>query len=133
MRLTVNQYAKALYGSAKNKSEKEIEEIISNFLKLLQKNKQIKLAEKIIEKFRMIWNEENDILEVEVVSREELSEKDLERIERFVIEKYKTKEVVLHKKNDKNVKGGIILRIGDEMIDGSVSSMIKNLKNELIK
>lgn len=133
MRLTVNQYAKALHSSVKDKSENEIAGVTSNFIKLLQKNNQIKLAEKIIEKFSVLWNGDRGILEVGVYSREELDAETVEKIKSFILKKYEAKEIILNKKINKKIKGGLILKVGDEMIDASVAGMISNLKNELIK
>lgn len=133
MRLTVNQYAKALYGSVKDKSQDDVNLIVASFLKLLQKNKQTKLAKKIIEKFSAVWNKEHSIAEAEIVSREMLDDNMLQKMKEFIGEKYGAKEVVVKNIIDVEIKGGIIIRVGDELLDASVAGMLKSLKKELVK
>jgi len=133
MRLTVNQYAKALYESVQEKSQKEVDSVIGNFIKILQKNGQLKLAKKIVEKFSAIWNKENEIVEATVTSRESLDAETLQKIEKFVAEKYSAKEVVLQNVIDEKIKGGIIIKVGDEMMDASVAKRLADLRLSLTK
>lgn len=133
MRLTVNQYAKALYESVQDKSQSEGDSVVANFLKILQKNGQLKLAKKIVEKFSAIWNKENEIVEATVTSREALDKESLKKIEKFVAEKYLAKEVVLNNVIDEKIKGGIIIKVGDEMMDASVAKRLEDLKLSLVK
>ncbi len=133
MRLSVNQYAKALYGAVAEKSQAEIDLTVVNFLKILQKNGQMKLAKKIVEKFSDIYNKEQGIVEAEITSREVLSSELLNKIKTYIINKYSAKEVVIKNIVDEKIKGGIILQVGDEMMDASVSGMLANLKKELSK
>ena len=133
MKVTVTQYAKTLHELVKDKSQKEIPEIVSGFVKILAKNNQIKNNGKIIDKFSAIHNQENGIIETEVVSREALSSGLINKLRKFVKEKYQAKEVVLKNVIDKKIKGGIVIRVGDEVIDGSVDRQLQNLKNNLRK
>jgi len=133
MRLTVNQYAKALYESVQEKSQGEVDSVISNFLKVLQKNGQLKLAKKITEKFSAIWNKENEIVDATVTSREALDAETLKNIEKFVAGKYSAKEVVLQNVIDEKIKGGIIIKVGDEMMDASIAKRLEDLRLNLAK
>ena len=132
MKVTVTQYAKTLHELVKDKSQKEIPEIVSGFVKILAKNNQIKNNGKIIDKFSAIHNQENGIIETEVVSREALSSGLINKLHKLK-KKYQAKEVVLKNVIDKKIKGGIVIRVGDEVIDGSVDRQLQNLKNNLRK
>ena len=131
MKVSVTQYAKTLHEAVRDKSQKEIPEIISSFVKILAKNNQIKNKGKIIAKFGDIYNQENGIVEAEVTSREVLSNMLSNKIKSFVKEKYQAKEVVLKNIVDEKIKGGIIVRVGDELMDASISKQLRNLKNKL--
>ena len=112
MNISTKQYAKALYDLTKEKNEKDINSIVLKF---------------IIKKFSEIYNKENGIVECEVISAREIGDKQAEEIDSFIKNKYKAKKVSLTKKIDEKIKGGIILRVGDELIDGSVSKKLKKL------
>jgi F-type H+-transporting ATPase subunit delta len=133
MKITVTQYAKSLYEATKEKPQAEVDLMVANFVKLLQKNGQLKLAKNIIEKFSVIYNSENGIVEADVTSAEALSADVLKNVEAFIAKKYSAKKVILTNNVEKKIKGGIIIKVGDEMMDASIVKKISNLKMALIK
>jgi len=133
MKIKEAQYAKTLYALTKDKSPKEIDGAISGFLKLLIKNGQTKLTKKIIEKFNDIWNEEEGITEAQVITRSEIEKGELRKIEDYIKERYKTEKVVIKSIMDESIKGGIIIKVKDEILDGSIAGQLKSLKNNLSK
>ena len=128
MKITATQYAKSLYEVTKEKNQSEIDGFVANFLKVLKKNNQMKLAKKIVEKFSEIYDAKNGIACATVTSVAELDEKSLREVEGFVAKKYDAKKVVLTQKIDEKIRGGIILKVGDEMLDGSVLRKINDLR-----
>lgn len=131
MRITANQYAKSLYELTTEKSQQEINAVIANFIKLLQKSRKMKLADKIIAKFSEIYNKENSIIEAEVATARELESSQAHKVESFLKGKYQAKEVVINNKVDSNIKGGIIIKVGDEILDASIERNLLELKKEL--
>ncbi len=131
MKITANQYAKSLYAATKEKSQKEISVAVANFIKILDKNRQIKLFAKISKKFEEIWNKENGVVMAEITSREKLDEKSLKKIENFIKEKYVAKKVLIKNITDEKIKGGIVIEVGDEVLDGSIEGQLTRLKNNL--
>lgn len=132
MKITVNQYAKSLYAATVDKSQKEINRAVLNLIKILQKNRQMKLFSKITNKFTEIWNREKGIVEAEITSREKLHTELRNKVSEYIKEKYQAKEVVLKNIINENIKGGIIIKVGDEILDGSVKKQATVLKNILI-
>jgi F-type H+-transporting ATPase subunit delta len=129
MKATVTQYAKTLFELTDKKSEQEISHVVKKFAEVLRNDGQVKNAKNIIEKFSQLYNEKHGIIEATVVTREKLD--DLEKIEKFVKEKYEAKEVILKNIIDEDIKGGIVIKVGDEILDGSVSAQLKRLKKAL--
>ncbi|MCX6763123.1 MAG: ATP synthase F1 subunit delta [Candidatus Moranbacteria bacterium] len=131
MKITPVQYAKALYESTRDKKHGEIDVIIGNFFQLLVKNNQTKFAPKIIGSFHKIWNKEGGIVEAEVITRNKIQDTITKQIEKFIKEKYKAEKVVINNKINENIKGGVIIKVGDEVMDGSISAQLANLKKQL--
>ena len=131
MKASAAQYAKTLYELASGKNKSEIDSIAASFAKLLAKNSRLKMAPAIIEKFGNIWNRENGILEADVESAYPLNDEISGKITKEIKEKYGAKEVILNNKINKDIKGGIIIKIGDEVIDRSVKKQLKMLKQAL--
>ncbi len=133
MKIVAKQYAQTLYELIENKPEKEVPGVIFNFVKQIAKNNNLKIAEKIIEKFNEIYNRENGIIEAEVTSREELRSKVRTKVRTYVSNKCKAKKVILINKVDGSIKGGIVVRVGDEVLDASVAGKLNDLRNILTK
>ena len=131
MRASAAQYAKTLYELTADKNKSEMDGIAANFAKLLAKNNRLKMSPAIIEKFGNIWNQENGILEAEVESAYPLDAETSDKIKKEIKEKYGAKEVILNNKINKDIKGGLIIKIGDEVTDGSVKKQLKMLEQAL--
>ena len=133
MKISTQQYAKTLLELTENKTEKEISGIVLRFAEVLQKDGQIKNTAKIIEKFSEVFNAKHGIVEASVTSSRELSSDKVYQVEKFIKEKYLAKKVIVKNIVDEKIKGGIIIKVGDEVLDGSVSAQLKKLERELVK
>ncbi len=136
---TLKQYVIALYESLKN--EKKIDQIdqkILNFVKILKKNNDLKLKNKIILEFEKYWKEKNGIIDALVKNIFPLKEKQKKELINWItingsqLINKKIKEIKLKEKIDKNLIGGINLKIKDLIIDCSVKKQLEKLKEKLI-
>jgi len=132
MRISAKQYAQTLYELTDGKTKSEIEKSVADFARYIYKERKLKLADKIIDQFRKIYNEKNDIVEAEVVSAKKLESPQVGKVKSYVKEKYGAKEVILKNTVDDSIKGGIILKVGDEVVDESVKGKLNGLKNILV-
>lgn len=132
MRITAKQYARTLYELTEGKSKSEIEELIAGFARYIYKERKLALADRIIEQFGKIYSQQKGIVEVEIVSRKKLDEATSKKIKHFVKERYQAKEVVVKNVVDENIKGGVIIKVGDEIIDGSVRGRLGELRKVLV-
>lgn len=131
MKVSNQQYADALYEAVKEKSQSEVNEILANFVKILAKNNQIKNAENIIGKFKETWNRKEGVVEAEVVSRGKLDGELRIEIEKYVSKKYNAEKIEIIEKIDPEIKGGVVIRVRDEIIDGSIKGQLNNLRRKL--
>jgi F-type H+-transporting ATPase subunit delta len=132
MKITATQYAQSLYESVAEKSHSEIDNAVKNFVKILTKNKQIKNAPKIISKFKEIFNKENNIIEAEITTRENMNVGMRNYVSKYVSNKYKAEKVEINNIANESIKGGVIIKVGDEITDGSVERNLEELKNKLM-
>lgn len=133
MRTTARQLAATLYDLTAKQKDDEIKKTISCFVAYLAKQKRLKDAQKIIENFEEIYNEKNGIIDAQIVSAIKLEAKSLKNIKDFVKKKYQVKEVILRVSIDEKIKGGIILKVRDEVIDGSLKGRLSALKGVLTR
>lgn len=132
MKTSISQYSQALYAATDGKTQKEIDVSVDNFLALLRRKNQLKIISRIIEKFGQIYDEKNNLLEIEIISAGTISEDMEEKIAEFIKEKYGVQQVVAKKSIDEKIIGGFIVKSRNEIFDSSISNNIKRLKNHLI-
>lgn len=131
-KVSVNQYAEAIYQSTKDLAGHELSEALKNFVLILAKNNSLKFSDKIIAKFQQVYNQHEGIEEVEVTSQRKLDDTTYHEISSWLKHNLK-KEIQLSKKVDEALGGGVIIRYQDVILDDSLSTKLANLKNSLIK
>lgn len=132
MAANIKSYAALLYEICHGKAEKEAKEAIKNFIILLDKNNMTSKISSIIEDFEEIWNKREGILKANVTSAVELSKKDLADTEEYLKNKTKANTVIIENVVDKKIKGGLIIKYQDKVIDGSLLCELNNFQKELI-
>jgi F-type H+-transporting ATPase subunit delta len=100
-----------------------------SFMDIINRKGREGLLGQISSSFVVMSKEYKNIYGAEVTSAHPLSDDARARIEKIVRD-IKQGEVELAETIDPNVIGGFILRIGDNMVDASVSSKIRDLKQE---
>ena len=131
MKITTKQYAQTLFELTQNKSDGEVDSVVKKFAELLKKNRQLKALPGVIGKFLDIYNKENGIIEADIAVINKLNEQQIESIENFLKKRYSAKEVVLKIKVDKNIKGGIVIKVNGEVLDGSMARQLQELRKVL--
>jgi len=131
MKISTLQYASTLFDLTENKSQEEVLTVLAKFAEQLKSDGQLKNADKIMEKFSEIYNKKNSIVKAEVTTRYKIQDKRYKELENYLKTKYAAKSVELVEIIDENTKGGIIIRVGDEVMDASVGGQLEKLKRVL--
>lgn len=109
---------------------KDVEPTLLNFMLLLVDKDRITLFDHICKEYKNINNEAEGIVEVKVTTARELEAAQEKKVANKVA-KLLNKKVVLNKRIDPKIVGGIIIQVGDKLIDGSVSRRLKNMERAL--
>ena len=89
------------------------------------------LIESILHKFNELYNAQMNIEESLITTTFNLDQKSLDVVKDFA-EKITNKNISLVNNINKEIVGGFNLKIGDRMIDCTVSSKLKSLRKKLI-
>ncbi len=127
MRYTKEQYAQALYESLQDTAPRSHDTVIDNFIKTLKNNGDLGSYEAIIETYEAYDKEQRGVTEVEVTTAGATINKTLLNDLNKLVGK---DAEVIHKTDDKIV-GGVVIRIDDTLIDGSIKHQLNNLGNTL--
>jgi F-type H+-transporting ATPase subunit delta len=133
MKITANQYAVTLLELTEGKSQEEIDKVVFSLVEVVRRNRQSKLFPRILESFNVIYNKKNKIVEAEVLSSKKISDAEEKEVGEYIKKKYGVETVTLTSKIDKSILGGFVIKVGDEILDASVSGQLKKLTRKLTK
>ncbi len=133
MKISAKQYALTLYELTEEKGDAEIKDIVANFVNFMKKRGDFKKLSSVVTQFTNIYNNKHSIIEATVITARGLDSQEEENVRSFIKRKYSANSVIINSVVNENVKGGIIIRVGDEILDGSVSARLKKLQANLSK
>jgi ATP synthase F1 delta subunit len=101
-----------------------------NFLELLVEKHRMPAIFRIRARFDELWAEENRQLDVTVASAIELDQSVIEHV-REQIEKQTGRKVQLSAEVNPDILGGLVLRVGNMVLDASLRSKLERLRKEV--
>jgi F-type H+-transporting ATPase subunit delta len=102
-----------------------------NFLKLLVENDRLTLASKIAELYEMLKSDDEGYINVEVTTAYAFKNANDEKGFAATLEKTLGKKVYMTIHVDKLLIGGIVVRAGDRVIDGSIRGRLQSMQKAL--
>lgn len=112
--------------------EKDTTVLIKDFLKILIEKDRFNLIYDIIHEYSLLLDKKKGIARVEVISAVELNDMEQGDIQAKLAAKLK-KQIVIKYKTDKSVIAGLVIKMGDDIIDMSVAHKLEEYKLALIK
>ena len=107
-----------------------VNSLVIELLIVLIENDQIQLLSSVINKYNQLMNVSSKELDVLITSQSELSIDDLTSIKTSLSSKL-NKQINIKNNVDDSIIGGIRLRIGNTIIDNSLSNKLTKLKDNL--
>jgi ATP synthase F1 delta subunit len=101
--------------------------ILVNFLELLIENHRMPVIFRVRRAYEGLWDEENRLLPVSVISAVELDKKTVGQIGDRIAEQTGRK-VELSSTVDPEILGGIVVRVGNQVLDASVRNRLEQLR-----
>ena len=103
-----------------------------NFLELLAEKHRMPAIFHIKRRFDERWAEENRRLEVTLTSAVELDDEVVDRVAKE-IERQTDRTINLTREVDPEVLGGLVLRVGNRVLDASIRTKLDKLRKEVAK
>jgi F-type H+-transporting ATPase subunit delta len=108
------------------------DETVIHFLKLLIEKHRMPVIFRIRAEFDRLWEEENKLLPVQVTSAVELPESTVKQIGDRIAEQTDRK-VDLSSTVDPDILGGIIVRVGNSVLDASIRNRLENFRKQVAR
>jgi len=131
MKITPKQYAQSLYELVADKSEAEVLVILKTFTNLIIKNGDVNKVDDVLAEFARIWDEVHGELAVNLTSARVLDDESKNTISDYLKNKTKASKINFSEKIDTGIIGGVIVRYGDKILDGSLKNNLNNLKEKI--
>ncbi len=106
------------------------DKVMGNFLNLLVEKKRIEILPEIAEEYKIMVDDEKNVSHGSVISAVELSD-ELQAKVQATLEKLTGKKVELTTSVDPTIIGGIIAKVGDLVLDGSIKAQLAGLKDSI--
>ena len=110
----------------------KIDEELLSFLLILIEKDRILFTEEKLKEMEKIHLDQNNTLLVEVKTVIPLEETERERLRVKLYNMY-DKKIIFEEKLDKNIIGGVYVRVGDDIIDGTIKSKLEEMKKLMFK
>lgn len=108
-----------------------VTDLAVNTLMLLVQRGRLSYLPRIVELYQQMYNKEKGIIVAQVTTAIPLDEAHKKRVSDQIAKMTGGKEVDLRIQEDPRILGGIITRIGDELIDASVANRLAELSRRL--
>ena len=108
------------------------DETVTNFLELLVEKHRMPVIFRIRAELDQLWEEENKRLPVQVTSAVELSEETVKQIGDKIAQQTDRK-VDLSSTVDPDILGGIIVRVGNSVLDASIRNRLENFRKQVAR
>ena len=109
-----------------------LSDIMKSFLILLFDKGRIGFLRDIADYYKEMVDELNDVVKASVISANKLSKKNIDKIKK-ALSKKTGKTIVLNVEQDSSLIGGVVTKIGDLVLDGSVKNQLMNMRETLKK
>ena len=101
--------------------------VVKNFLNLLLDKNRIGAIEAITQHYSMLTDEASGIVRAEITTARPLNTETLARI-KASLETVTSKKIQSEVREDAGLIGGVVVKIGDMVLDGSVKAQLEALK-----
>jgi len=124
------------YFSTKEKQDalgrllEDADEAFVNFLSLLIENHRMPVIFRIRQQYERLWEEENKTLPVQITSAIELDPATAESLGE-TIGRRAGRKVVLATRVDPDIIGGIVVRVGNSILDASIRTRLEQLRRQV--
>jgi F-type H+-transporting ATPase subunit delta len=106
------------------------EPVLLSFLSVLIEEHRMPVIFRIRARYEVLWDEANKLLPVEVTSAVELDERTVAAIGERIREQT-GRNVELSSRVDSAILGGIVLRVGNSILDASIRNRLNQLRNQV--
>lgn len=105
---------------------------VGNLLGLMIENKRITAFPALIDQLADLINKRDNIAKAEAITAAELDSSQLDKLRQALESRYGFSKVLLSNRVEPSILGGVIVKLQDQVIDGSFSGRLESLRKQLV-
>lgn len=105
--------------------------LLLNTLLVMNNHRRLRYLPELVDAYDALLDVKLGKVEVDVTVAAKLSAAELEEVRQLVNHALK-KDAVVHQYVDESIIGGLVLKVGDRLIDGSVRTQLESLREKLL-
>jgi F-type H+-transporting ATPase subunit delta len=109
----------------------QVDPLLANFLGVMNLHGRLGLLGQVAQAYSDLLDDLLGKIEVDVTVSQRLTDDELEQVRQKVGAALK-RDAVVHQYVDESIIGGMVLRVGDQLIDASVKSQLDTMKRQLL-
>ncbi|UOE93943.1 F0F1 ATP synthase subunit delta [Alkalihalobacillus sp. LMS39] len=110
-----------------------VSELVMHTLLLLVERKRVEALVPLVDEYKLLSYQEQNVAEAKVYSAYPLSEQEKTDLSVLFAQKVGKSKLIIENIIDKNLIAGITIRIGDRIYDGSVKGQLTRLERNLLQ
>ena len=110
----------------------DIQADVLNTMKILVERQRIDIVPSIIDHFIQLYNDAKGIAEATVYSVRELTKAEKGELEASFVKRFNKSKVIIHNVVDPSLIGGMKIRIGNTIYDGSITGKLKRIERNIV-
>ena len=110
----------------------KISDIEMDLMVLLMENGHMMLFGEVVKRFDYLLDKNSEVIKVKITSSSRLSDDEVQKISTNIENKIQ-KKIDVATETDVSLMGGLKLRVGNTLIDGSVSNRLQKMRDTLIQ
>jgi ATP synthase F1 delta subunit len=111
-------------------SVENADEVFMNFLEALIERSRMPAIFRIRDRYEKLWDEEQQVLPVQITSAVELEKRTVDSIGERIREQT-GRNVEMSSQVDPDIIGGIVLRVGNSILDASIRNRLNQLRRQV--
>lgn len=115
-----------------NEAFGQLDKDVVNTLKILVQRHRINIVTLVVDHFVHLYNEANGIAAATVYSVRALTDEEKANLETAFKTQYNKKSVSINNVIDPSLLGGMRVRVGNTIYDGSISGKLNRIKNNIV-
>lgn len=105
---------------------------VGNLLGLMIENKRISAFPALIDQLTDLIHKRDNVAKAEAITAAELDNQQLDKLRQALETKFGFSKVLLSNRVEPSILGGVIVKLQDQVIDGSFSGRLENLRKQLV-